>query len=160
MWIAALGLALVLVACSAEGTEGQVLGQPGPEGVIGSGIATASGTPWELSVRRSGENQVCLSITGGGEGCVSIPDGDRPLEGLFSGGGRGPETAYVCVFGMVAPIVARVEVLFADGQQIPAQLFPGNGWQVDFFALCRGDDSIQVDRLSLLDSDGNFLGDG
>lgn len=157
MRIALVLITVALVGCSPDTTQNPAIGEAGLEGVVGRGVTTDSGTPWELSVRRSGEDQACMALTGGGEGCTLIPDGDRPLEVVFTGGRSDREGGYTCAFGMVGPIVATVEVLFVDGQQLSARLFPGQGWQVDFFAMCRGDDAVRVDRIVLLDSEGNAL---
>ncbi len=47
-----------------------------------------------------------------------------------------PEHGFSCASGAVSKEVERVSVRFADDVERDAQIIPGEGWAVNFYAIC------------------------
>lgn len=109
---------------------------------------------WAFSIR-AGSDEVCMKLRG--ESCTNMPVGTQPLEGLSGSSGSDGGDAYTCVYGIVSLQVGKVDVLFDDGHEMPARVFEGTGWHVDFFAMCRGDDDAAVKSIDLMEADGTLL---
>lgn len=149
-WLAMMLLgSLVWGACAANNV--------GRQGVLGRGTFVDSREPWTLSAGLD-DGLLCLELYGGAS-CFPVPDGSAALwaDGVTSEVAEAdPEDGLTCASGAVSKEVERVSVRFADGVALDAQIIPGQGWAVDFYAICIGRPSV-VEELTLFDDENEIL---
>ncbi len=142
---------LAAAACSGNDNVGQ-------QGVLARGTILGTGEPWAFSVWIDDDGLLCFGLNGDAS-CLEVPDGSEVLHasGATSDVAEAdPTDGRTCASGAVSKEVERVRVQFFNGIDVDAQNIPGNGWAVDFYAVCI-DSASDVQQLTLFGDQDEVL---